>query len=46
MDFNSLHFSEKDKMMKHFCEINNLPYTYMNDDLLNIICKEEKMDYI
>lgn len=46
MDFNSLPFNEKDKMMKHFCQINNLPYTYMTDDLLNIICEEEKMEYI
>ena len=46
MDLQNLSPKERKELTNHFCKLNNLPYDYMNDELLNVICKEEKMDYI
>ena len=46
MEFKILNPKQQRELTSHFCKLTNLPYDYINDELLNIICKEENMSYI
>lgn len=46
MEFKTLNPKQQRELTSHFCKLTNLPYDYINDELLNIICKEENMSYI
>lgn len=46
MDFKTLSPKQQRELTSHFCKLNNLPFNYMNDELLDVICKEENMSYI
>ena len=46
MDFKTLSPKDKNDVTSHFCKLINLPYPYIDDKILDMICNEEKMSYI
>ena len=46
MVFKNLAPKQQNELNSHFCKMIGLPFNMMNEELLQVICKEDKMDYI